>query len=96
VLNPGSVGLGYAHGQDPDVVHFDPWAAWAVVWTDGGRLSIDFRRTPFHAQAVADAHLASGMPYGEEYARAWRAEASRPGATLPTRPRSSVDRAAEP
>jgi predicted phosphodiesterase len=71
VLNPGSVGLGYDHEQDADAVRFDPWAAWAVVSTGGGRLSIDFRRTPFDAQAVADAHAESGMPHGEEYARAW-------------------------
>jgi predicted phosphodiesterase len=72
VLNPGSVGLGYDHDQDPEAVRFDPWAAWAVVSTGGGRLSVDFRRTPFDVNAVAEAHLASGMPFGEEYARAWR------------------------
>ena len=71
VLNPGSVGLGYDHEQDPETLRFDPWAAWAVVSTGGGRLSIDFRRTPFDARAVVEAHIASGMPYGEEYARAW-------------------------
>lgn len=71
VLNPGSVGLGYDHDQDPEAVRFDPWAAWAVVSTGGGRLSIDFRTTPFDAQAVADEHLARGVPYGAEYARAW-------------------------
>jgi predicted phosphodiesterase len=71
VLNPGSVGLGYDHEQDPEAVRFDPWAAWATVSTGGGRLAIDFRRTPFDAHAVARAHLASGMPHGEEYAEAW-------------------------
>lgn len=71
VLNPGSVGLGYDHEQDTEVVRFDPWAAWAVVTTGGGRLSIDLRRTPFDARAVADVHVSSGMPHGAEYAKGW-------------------------
>jgi predicted phosphodiesterase len=71
VLNPGSVGLGYDHEQDADSVRFDPWASWVVASAHNGRLSLDFRRTPFDAQAVADAHLSSGMPHGDEYARAW-------------------------
>jgi len=71
VLNPGSVGLGYDHQQDVSSLRFDPWAAWAIVGVDGGRLSIDLRRTPFDAAAVATAHRTSGMPHGEEYARSW-------------------------
>lgn len=71
VLNPGSVGLGYDHDQDADDVRFDPWASWVVVSSRDGRLSLDFRRTPFDAKAVADVHLASGIPHGDEYARGW-------------------------
>jgi predicted phosphodiesterase len=73
VLNPGSVGLSYDHEQDAETIRFDPWAAWAVVGVDGGRLSIELRRTPFDAEAVAEAHRASGMPHAEEYAHAWLA-----------------------
>jgi predicted phosphodiesterase len=71
VLNPGSVGLGYDHEQDVASLRFDPWAAWAVVGVDEGRLSLDLRRTPFDAAAVAAAHRSSGMPHGEEYAHSW-------------------------
>ena len=71
ILNPGSVGLGYDHEQDEEALRFDPWAAWAVVSAEEGRFSVDFRRTPFDPTAVAEAHLASGMPHAEEYARAW-------------------------
>jgi predicted phosphodiesterase len=71
VLNPGSVGLGYDHEQEADAVRFDAWASWVVVSTRDGRLSLDFRRTPFDVQAVADAHLAAGMPHGDDYAQAW-------------------------
>jgi predicted phosphodiesterase len=71
VLNPGSVGLGYDHGQAPETLRFDSWAAWTVVTTGGGRFSIELRRTPFDAREVADAHRTSGMPYGDDYARSW-------------------------
>jgi predicted phosphodiesterase len=71
VLNPGSVGLSYDHEQDPENVRFDPWAAWAIVAADQGRFSVDFRRTPLDVNAVAEAHRASGMPFADEYARAW-------------------------
>jgi len=71
VLNPGSVGLGYDHDQAVDDIRFDAWASWVVVSSADGRLSLDFRRTPFDARSVADALVASGMPRGEEYARGW-------------------------
>lgn len=71
VLNPGGVGLGYDHEADEATLRFDPWAAWAVVSVGGGRLSVELRRTPFDAEAVAAAHRTSGMPYGDEYARSW-------------------------
>lgn len=71
VLNPGSIGLGYDHHQDPEAIRFDPWAAWAVVSAEKGRLSVDFRRTPFDVTAVVEAYRASGMPHADEYAAAW-------------------------
>jgi predicted phosphodiesterase len=71
VLNPGSVGLGYDHEQDEESVQFDPWAAWAVVGTDGGRFSVELRRTPFDVEAVVDAYRESGIPYAEESVRSW-------------------------
>jgi predicted phosphodiesterase len=72
VLNPGSVGLGYDHEQDPETPRFDPWAAWAIVSAGGdGRLSVDLRRTPFDVRAVIDAYGASRMPHAEVYAEAW-------------------------
>ena len=70
VLNPGSVGLGYDHEQDAEEVRFDAWASWVVVSARDGRLSLDFRRTPFDAQAVAGVHRSSGMPHGDDYAQA--------------------------
>ena len=70
VVNPGSVGLGYDHEAE---TRFDPWASWSVVATDGGRFSVEFRRTPFHVDAVVEAYRASGIPFAEESVRSWLA-----------------------
>jgi predicted phosphodiesterase len=71
VMNPGSVGLSYDHEQDEDSMRFDPWAAWAVISTQGDRLSVEFRRTPFDVEAVVAAYRASGIPHAEESTRSW-------------------------
>jgi predicted phosphodiesterase len=61
-LNPGSVGLSYDHEQAADAIRFDPWASWAVVEVEDGRVSVEFRRAPFDPAAVAEAIGASGLP----------------------------------
>jgi predicted phosphodiesterase len=61
-LNPGSVGLSYDHATIDEVPRFDPWAAWAVVDVDRGRLSIEFRRASLDPEEVAKAIEASGLP----------------------------------
>jgi predicted phosphodiesterase len=71
-LNPGSVGLSYDDKQDPDSIRFDPWAAWAVVEEDEGRLSFEFRRAPFDPEQVAEAIEAGGLPDKRRTA-GWRA-----------------------
>lgn len=71
-LNPGSVGLSYDHATIEEVLRFDPWAAWAVVDVDQGRLSIEFRRAPFDRNEVARAIEASGLP-DKRRAEGWRA-----------------------
>jgi predicted phosphodiesterase len=70
-LNPGSVGLSYDHATIEEDLHFDPWAAWAVVEVEGDGVSIEFRRAPFDPNAVADAIEASGLP-DKRRAEGWR------------------------
>jgi len=72
-LNPGSVGLAYDHDQPEDAISFDPWAQYAVVSVEDGRLGIDFRRIPFDPAAVVAAIEAGGRPHGERLAAQWRA-----------------------
>ena len=66
----GGVGLGYDH---EDETRFDPWASSSVVTTDGGRFSVEFRRTPFDVDAAVDAYRVSEIPFGEESTRSWLA-----------------------
>jgi predicted phosphodiesterase len=70
-LNPGSVGLSYDHTRPEGALRADPWAAYAVITTGGGRLSVELVRVPVDAAEIADVTLASGMPYAVELAARW-------------------------
>lgn len=70
-LNPGSVGLSYDLQRPEGALRADPWAAYAVVTTGGGRLSVELVRVPLDVGAVAEVTLASGMPYAVELAARW-------------------------
>ncbi len=59
LLNPGSVGL------DP------PFAAYALVASEGGRLGVEFRRLPLPVEELRRAALGSGMPHAEWWAGLW-------------------------
>lgn len=72
-VNPGSVGLSYHHLQEGDGFRADPWAAYAVVESDGdGALEVAFRRVLFDAEALVEVVLGSGMPHAEQVASRWR------------------------
>jgi predicted phosphodiesterase len=64
-FNPGSVGLAYRHGQPEDDFHADPWAEYAVLSSDKGRLSLEFRRVNFDAKQLIRAYATSGRPHAE-------------------------------
>ncbi|MDP9367155.1 MAG: metallophosphatase family protein [Chloroflexota bacterium] len=70
VVNPGSVGLPWesvegGRGRNP------PWAEYAVVTHDAGRLSIDLRRVSVDLDAVRQALLDSSMPHAAWWAADW-------------------------
>lgn len=64
-FNPGSVGLAYRHGQDENNFRADPWAEYAVLQIENGRMCLDFRCVPFDVQELMQAYRASGRPYAE-------------------------------
>ena len=48
---------------------FDPWAEYAVLTADDGKLGVEFRRVPFDVEALIRA--AEAMP-DEQYAAMWK------------------------
>jgi predicted phosphodiesterase len=71
-VNPGSIGLSYDQALFPEVVRFDPWAAWAVVDVDNRGASIEFRRSAFDREQVVTAIEASSIPEKQRI-EGWRA-----------------------
>jgi hypothetical protein len=65
-FNPGSVGFAYRHGQAEEAFRADPWAEYAVLSVDGGRMSLEFRRVPFDTAKLIRAYRESGRPFAEE------------------------------
>lgn len=65
-FNPGSVGLAYSHQQEGDKFRTDPWAEYAVLTVEDGRVGLEFRRTGFDVQALIKIYQASGRPYATE------------------------------
>jgi predicted phosphodiesterase len=65
-FNPGSVGFAYAHHQPDDAFRADPWAEYAVLTAEEGRLALEFRRVPFDVAALIDITRASGRPHAAE------------------------------
>jgi predicted phosphodiesterase len=65
-FNPGSVGFAYSHQQPDDAFRADPWAEYAVLTADRGRLALEFRRVPFDVQALIAAYQSSGRPYAAD------------------------------
>ena len=59
LLNPGSVGL------DP------PFAGYALVSSEDGRLGFEFRRLPLPAEQIRRDALDSGMPHADWWAGLW-------------------------
>jgi predicted phosphodiesterase len=90
LLNPGSVGLAVAALPPADPVRNAPWAEYAVVTAEAGRLEVALRRTPLDVGAVVRAALASGMPH----AAWWAAEWPTPG-TIPAPPTEAGGRAGD-
>ena len=62
-FNPGSVGVVYNRDQPEADFRLDPWAEYAILTTEGGRVRLEFRRVPFDVDALLAATLASGRPH---------------------------------
>jgi predicted phosphodiesterase len=74
LINPGSVGLPQERDPQTGAFHNPPWAEYAIVLVDGGRLHVDLRRISVDAAAIIRSYSASGasgMPYADRLAGDW-------------------------
>lgn len=65
-FNPGSVGFAYSHNQPDGEFHADPWAEYAILTTENGQVSLEFRRVPFDAKELIQIYRESGRPFAED------------------------------
>ena len=70
IVNPGSVGLPFL-GWRPKEVSVAPWAEYAVVTAEDGRLQVDLRRTTFDVAALLEISRSSGMPHADWWTGCW-------------------------
>lgn len=73
IVNPGSVGMPFLDWW-PQPVRVAPWAEYAVLEQDDGRLRLDFRRTPYEVDALFDLCRESGMPHCDWWIGCWAAD----------------------
>lgn len=71
VVNPGSVGLPFSDWA-PHTIRIAPWAEYAILGWDDGRLRLDLRRTTYDVDALLEQCLESGMPHARWWADSWR------------------------
>lgn len=72
LMNPGSVGLPYERIRGTDETRNPPWAEYAIVRYEAGRLAVDLRRVPIDVEKVVRAIRESGMPHAETWSADWR------------------------
>ena len=73
IVNPGSVGMPFAEYGYAGGVAVLPHAAYAIVTTNCGEVSIELRQVPVDTTALAASVSRSGMPHAE-----WWLELRRP------------------
>ena len=73
-FNPGSVGLADSHQQDEQGFRTDPWAEYAVLTAEGGRIALELRRVPFDVERLVAIYRASGRPHAGESIAQYKGE----------------------
>jgi predicted phosphodiesterase len=74
VVNPGSVGLPFHNWPPNGAIRLSPWAEYAILTAENGRISAELRRAPYDISALRDVAHESGMPHPEWWAGQWLSE----------------------
>jgi len=67
-FNPGSVGVVYDYHLPNDQFHTDPWAEYAILSYEEGRMSLSFHRVAYDVEKLIESIKASGRPHADRMA----------------------------
>jgi putative phosphoesterase len=70
-LNPGSVGLPFYKRPPNEPAEISPWAEYAILTVEDGRVSTELRRAPYNVGRLLELALESGMPHADFWAGCW-------------------------
>jgi predicted phosphodiesterase len=76
IVNPGSVGLPFLAWW-PDRVRIAPWAEYAILTGEEGRLRVDLRRTTYDVEEHLRIARSSGMPHADWWIASWDLDGGR-------------------
>ena len=71
VVNPGSVGLPFRGLPVGELQVISPWAAYALIEIEKGRISVDLRRAHHDVEELLRHVIASGAPHATWWAETW-------------------------
>ena len=71
IVNPGSVGLPFHSWPPNGALRMSPWAEYAVLSSEDGRIMAELRRAPYDVSALREVAQESGMPHPEWWADQW-------------------------
>lgn len=71
LVNPGSVGLPFRGVPLGETQFISPWAEYALVRIDGGRVSVDLRRTRYDVEGMLQQTIESRAPHAVWWAETW-------------------------
>ncbi|MGZ4257314.1 MAG: metallophosphoesterase family protein [Gaiellaceae bacterium] len=70
-VNAGSVGLPFRSDPVGEQVRISPWAEYALLTHEEGRLALDLRRVDYDTDAYLASTLETGMPHAQWWADCW-------------------------
>jgi putative phosphoesterase len=71
VVNPGSVGLPFHSWPPNGQIRMSPWAEYAILTIESGRVSTDLRRVPYDVDALFELAVAAEMPHARWWSGCW-------------------------
>lgn len=70
-FNPGAVGFVF-NRYHAEQLHMNAFAEYAILTTEGERVSLEFRRVPYDLDAYVDIYRRSGLPNAEQLIAQYR------------------------